>query len=78
MPTPGVGRPMNLVDVLGALSGQATSAISTTTNSGGSTPGIGVVAEADDPITPITDGVTDAVTATPTWDNASWNAFVWS
>lgn len=81
MPTPGVNRPMNLVDVLNNLSGQGAGAgigVSMT-GSGGSAPGIAVVAEADEPATPISDTATGVAVATVnTWDNGAWNAIAWT
>lgn len=79
MTAPGTNRPMNFVDVLNAIVGQSDSlAAQQSSSSGGSVPGIGIVSEVDETVSPITESVTIGVSTPPTWDNGEWNNAVWS
>jgi hypothetical protein len=75
---PGVIRPYTLVDLLGAINGQSQASTSTTT--GASATGFGVVAEADEQITSaqVADSAGgQVVTAAPGWDQEVWGAWAW-
>lgn len=71
---PGVIRPMNLTDVLNTINQNVTNQNASV---GASANTFGVIAEADDTVTPT--GDTAAVTHSPSagWDQGQWGSTSW-
>jgi len=69
---PGVFRPNNLVDVLGALNQQTTGLV----GSQATVNGLGQFGEVNETMT-LTDTVTTSLQTPAVWDSGQWGSFTW-